>query len=93
MLFWVVKPCRFVGKYKRFGETQYLYLHSYKHFSPEDRDSMSHHWYLPMILHSVTTQKNNIVILTTAKPQNLTEIQFSATLLAKVLLLGATGKH
>jgi hypothetical protein len=42
MLFWVVKPCRFVGKYKLFGETQYLYLHSYKHFSPEDRDSMSY---------------------------------------------------
>jgi hypothetical protein len=46
-----------------------------------------------MILHSATTQKNNIVILTTAKTENLTEIQFSATLLAKVLLLGATGKH
>jgi hypothetical protein len=44
-----VTPCRFIGRYQRFGET--------KDLSPEDGNSISpKRWYVPTSLHGVTTQ-------------------------------------
>jgi hypothetical protein len=45
LFFWVVTPCRLVGRCQRYGETS----------CPQLR------WYLPTRLHGVTNQKKNIV--------------------------------
>jgi hypothetical protein len=64
MLFWVLTPCRLVGRYQRFGETHCLHLQGGQDVSPK-------RWYVPTSLHGVTTHKNNIVILTAVRTSNL----------------------
>jgi hypothetical protein len=55
MIFWVLVPCRLVGRCHRFGDTYCLY------FSPEDGDSMFFRWHLPTSQHGVKTQ--NIITI------------------------------
>jgi hypothetical protein len=43
-MFWVVTPCRLVGRFQRFGETYCIHL------------SSSKCWYLPTSPHGVTKQ-------------------------------------
>jgi hypothetical protein len=37
LVFWVVSPCGFVGRYQHFGE---IYCLHHQHFIPEDGGSM-----------------------------------------------------
>jgi hypothetical protein len=62
MFFWVVMPCRLVGRYQRLGETYCLRLQiiSLKR------------WYLPTSPHDVTTQNNNIDIFIAVRTSNIT---------------------
>jgi hypothetical protein len=56
-MFWVVAPCRLVGRYQRLGETHCLHLQPWrwKQYVYPKR------WYLPTSLHGVISQKNYIV--------------------------------
>jgi hypothetical protein len=54
LFFWVVTPCRLVGRYQRLGETYCFHFQS-STFSPEDGDTTATY------LHGVTIQNNNII--------------------------------
>jgi hypothetical protein len=67
MLFWVLAPCRIVGRCESFGETYCLHFQGWKW---EQYDSPKRH--LPTSLHGAKTQKNIIIIiiLTAVKTSN-----------------------
>jgi hypothetical protein len=52
LVFWVVTPCRLLGRYQRFG----------KHTVPIFRVKVPKRWYLPTSPRDVTIQKTNIDI-------------------------------
>jgi hypothetical protein len=67
LVFWIVKPCGFVGRYQSFGGTYCLNLHDWKwrQYVPSKR------WYLPTSPHGVETQKANIDIFIVMRTSNI----------------------
>jgi hypothetical protein len=53
MFFWILAPCRLVGRYQHFGETYYhLKVWRWRQYVSTKR------WNLPMSVHGAKTQNN-----------------------------------